>query len=310
MFFMKYIVQLLLFIFIYFIAINKPLLAEDNLLTLKQQLDRLQREVTDLSKSVFTNSKLNNDPATNVNNDQTINFAAIDMRIHDIEKDIKNLNSNLEDLIFRLDDINNNLIILEEEFDTKIQILSNQNKNIDSIQNQNDLDNEDSDNTLGTLKLSSDNNQTDNIENDQMDSENLQNVDLEEVSPENQFQIAFDQIRNKKYKEAILSFQNFISNNPENQLSGSAHYWLGELFLLEKNSREAALILAEGYQKYPKSIKAPDMLYKLSEALLEINKNEEACNTLTKLSKDFPEHKLKNKAEKKKLEISCNISVE
>ena len=69
MFFMKYIVQLLLFIFIYFIAINKPLLAEDNLLTLKQQLDRLQREVTDLSKSVFTNSKLNNDPATNVNND-------------------------------------------------------------------------------------------------------------------------------------------------------------------------------------------------------------------------------------------------
>ena len=36
---------------------------------------------------------------------------------------------------------------------------------------------------------------------------------------------------------------------------------------------------------------------------------EEFLN-LTKLSKDFPEHKLKNKAEKKKLEISCNISVE
>ena len=79
------------------------------------------------------------------------------------------------------------------------KLLSNQNQNIDSIQNQNNLDNEESDNTLGTLKLSSENNKTDNIENDQMYSDNLQNVDLEEVSPENQFQIAFDQIRNKKY---------------------------------------------------------------------------------------------------------------
>ena len=117
MFFMKYIVQLLLFIFIYFIAINKPLLAEDNLLTLKQQLDRLQREVTDLSKSVFTNSKLNNDPATNVNNDQTINFAAIDMRIYDLEKDIKNLTLSIEELIFKFDDIDKRFISIEEDLE-------------------------------------------------------------------------------------------------------------------------------------------------------------------------------------------------
>ena len=100
--------------------------------------------------------------------------------------------------------------------------------------------------------------------------------------------------------------RNFISNNPENQLSGSAHYWIGELLLLEKNNREAALVLAEGYQKFPKSIKAPDMLYKLSEALFEINKNFEACKTLTKLSNDFSSHKLKNKSEKKKIELQCD----
>ena len=48
------------------------------------------------------------------------------------------------------------------------------------------------------------------------------------------------------------------------------------------------------------------MLYKLSEALMLIGKTQEACNTLSKLSKDFSSHKLKNKAEKKKLEISCD----
>ena len=36
-------------------------------------------------------------------------------------------------------------------------------------------------------------------------------------------------------------------------------------------------------------------------------KNKEACVTLTTLSREFSSHKLKNKAEKKKLEISCNI---
>ena len=98
--------------------------------------------------------------------------------------------------------------------------------------------------------------------------------------------------------------------NQENQLSGSAHYWLGELYLLEKNNREAALILAEGYQKYPESIKAPEMLYKLSDALLQIGKKNEACNTLAKISNDFPKHKIKNKAEKKKIELSCDTSIE
>ena len=59
--------------------------------------------------------------------------------------------------------------------------------------------------------------------------------------------------------------------------------------------------------KFPKSIKAPNMLYKLSQALVEIGKNQEACNTLNKLIKDFANNKLMKKAEKKKIEISCDV---
>ena len=77
--------------------------------------------------------------------------------------------------------------------------------------------------------------------------------------------------------------------------------------MFEKNYREAALTFAEGYEKYPNSIKAPNMLYEMAEALLEMDKNKEACVTLTTLSREFSSHKLKNKAEKKKLEISCDI---
>ena len=138
-------------------------------------------------------------------------------------------------------------------------------------------------------------------------NQNQINSDLTNLSPENQFQIAFDQIWNKNYDEAKLSLKSFIKQNPENQLSGSAHYWLAKLYLFEKNYREAVLTFVEGHEKYPNSIKAPNMLYEMADALLEMGKNKEACVTLTTLSKEFSTHKLKNKAEKKKLEISCDI---
>ena len=49
----KYIIFSL---FLFFCSFSN---AEDSLLTLKQQLDRLQREVNDLSKSVFTSKRDN-----------------------------------------------------------------------------------------------------------------------------------------------------------------------------------------------------------------------------------------------------------
>ena len=93
-------------------------------------------------------------------------------------------------------------------------------------------------------------------------------------------------------------------------MSGAAHYWLGEIYLLKKEYREAALILAEGYQKFPTSIKAPDMLYKLSESLVLIDKKNDACSTLIKLDKEYPDNKLKSKVVKKVFELNCSTPSE
>ena len=79
---------------------------------------------------------------------------------------------------------------------------------------------------------------------------------LPSLTPEDQFQQAFDLLRNQRFDEAKTSFLMFIEDNNENILSGTAHYWLGEIYLLKKEYREAALILAEGYQKFPNSIKS------------------------------------------------------
>ena len=156
-------------------------------------------------------------------------------------------------------------------------------------------------NTLGTLKINSEDLSANNSNNEQNTSENIS----QNLTPEEEFQIAFELLRLQKFDQANEALKIFISNNSESNLSGSAHYWLGELHLLKEEYREAALIFAEGYQRYPTSIKAPNNLFKLAEALLKIDKKNEACNTLTKFQEEHTKHQLINKANIKINELEC-----
>ena len=97
------------------LLLSFELYANDNLLTVQQQIERLQREVNDLSKLVYTNS--GNSESTNNN---LSNFSAIDMRIRDLEKDISNLNSNLDDLSIQIQDITK----LVNDFENSIEFIN------------------------------------------------------------------------------------------------------------------------------------------------------------------------------------------
>ena len=78
-----------------------------------------------------------------------------------------------------------------------------------------------------------------------------------------------------------------------------------ELFILEKNYREAALIFAEGFQKFPDSIKAAEMLFKLSQSLYQVEKTTEACKTMEKLIIDFPKNKIIPQTKKQIVDYNC-----
>ena len=289
--------------------------AEDSLLTLKQQLDRLQREVNDLSKSVFTSKRDNFEQQEKVDDStNTIDLTAFDLRIYDLEKDIKKLNNSFEELIFQIDDLNQLYKELNIDLSTLSLKIENSIKknNLDEKINENKtlLNSEiKEENTLGSLVINSE-----DLSESESTSQNQQVKSSEEsllnLSPEDQFQLAFDLLRNQRFEESKTSFLVFIEENNDSTLSGTAHYWLGEIYLLKKEYREAALILAEGYQKYPQSIKAPDMLYKLSESLVFIDKKNDACSTLIKLDKEYPDNKLKSKVAKKVSELNCFIPSE
>ncbi len=279
--------------------------SNESSLTIQQQLERLQREVSDISQTVFSNKSIEDNGDDN--NDVVTNLSAIDMRIYDLEKDVKNLTANFEDVLFQIEDLVSEINNFEKLFtmlEKKLLKINEDNlntinqKQTNNLENQNNIE-DNSENTLGSLKITSENKEIKNNENTIKDTNEL------DLSPEDKFQIAFDNIRDRNWKEAKINLKDFIKNYPENQLSGSAHYWLGELHILEKDYRDAALVLAEGYQKFPKSIKAPDMLYKLSLSLYSVNKEKDSCKTLEKLILDYPKNKYIKNAKKQIQDYGC-----
>ena len=163
-------------------------------------------------------------------------------------------------------------------------------------------------NTLGKIVISDDN--TKNVkESSDLNVEKEKNSLLQEVSnlkPEEQMQFALDQMMKKNYNDSKNILDHFIENFPENQLSGSAHFWLGKIYLFETNYRKAAIVFGEGVQKFPNSIKAPEMYYELAKSLKEMDKIPESCKTLTLLEQNYEGNKFTKDPEKIKDKLNCD----
>lgn len=306
---MKYI-SLLLILFILTINFNKSF-AEDAL-TIKQQLDRIMEEVKDLNKAVFNKSfdieKLNSlDERID-----TERFTSIDIRIYDLEKDIKNLTLQFEEILFKLDDISNDMADLESELILKLE-KSNIESKKENIENYQDTTEEDLEikekNTLGKIVISDNNKAENDKDSSDLNVEKEKNSLLKELSslnPEEQMQYALDQMMKKNYNDSKNILDEFIKNFPENQLSGSAHFWLGKIYLFETNYRKAAIVFGEGVQKFPNSIKAPEMYYELAKSLKEMDKISESCKTLALLAQNYEGNKFTKDPEKIKDKLNCD----
>tara|TARA_Y100001970_G_scaffold147816_1_gene181438 strand:- start:7047 stop:7976 length:930 start_codon:yes stop_codon:yes gene_type:complete len=306
---MRTVLFLICFVFVNF---NSNVLRGEEALTIKQQLDRITQNLSDLNKAVFNKSFDSKNLNLNNNEKDVERFTSIDVRMYDLENDIKNLTLQFEEIIFRLDDLSNYIDTIEKELNSNMDELKNNNLAINTNalnkNESNTLEIVKEENTLGELVLTEDNSKiTSENEITSLQKEELvQNNELDSLSPDEQLQIALDQITKKKYTNSKITLEKFIEKFQDNQLSGSAHFYLGKIYQLEKNFREAAIVFGEGVQKFPKSIKAAEMYYELSKSLKEMDKRSEACNTLEILSKNYKESKFANDPEKIKKSLECN----
>ena len=305
---MRYI---LAFTFVVFFNLCLNSLSANESLTIKQELERIKQEVSDLNMAVFNKSFDKKNLNINENKNDTERFTSIDIRIYDLEKDIKNLTLQFEEIMFKFDDFSNYLTKIENEINLNLEEIKNNTKIQNSLLNTNEekvLTDVKEENTLGKLVLTED--ATDNIINEEtiLEKEAIdQDQEKNSSTPEEQLQFALDLMMKKNYKKSKLTLEKFIENFPENQLSGSAHFWLGKIYLFESNYRKAAIVFGEGVQKFPESIKAAEMYYELSKSLKEMNKFSEACKTLEILNQNYKGNKFTKDPEKLSDKLECKV---
>ena len=122
-----------------------------------------------------------------------------------------------------------------------------------------------------------------------------------------QYDEAYGLLHKAEYDQAEKALTAFVAQHHDSPLAANAQYWLGETYYARGKFTEAAVAFAEGFQKFPKSAKAPDDLLKLGMALASLNQKNDACKTLDQLGTQFPTAaaSLKRRAEQERKRLAC-----
>jgi tol-pal system protein YbgF len=131
---------------------------------------------------------------------------------------------------------------------------------------------------------------------------------LPKGSPEEQYEFAVGFIKVGDYETAEFALREFVDDNSSHELAGNAQYWYGETFRVRQLYQDAATAYLNGYQKYPKSSKAPVNLLKLGVMLVQIGEKEQGCSMILGVKSQYPKanQSIIQKAEYEKKKFNCN----
>ena len=87
----------------------------------------------------------------------------------------------------------------------------------------------------------------------------------------------------KKYPEAEAALKDFVAKYPKHRRASYAQNLLGRAYLDEGKPALAAEAFYANYQKMPRGERAPDSLYYLGQALLQLKKPKDACRVYGEL---------------------------
>jgi tol-pal system protein YbgF len=122
------------------------------------------------------------------------------------------------------------------------------------------------------------------------------------LQPQDIYQAAYIDFSKGSYSLAIAGFREFLRRYPDQELAGSAQYWIGEAYLslargfsdsaqsdkatesLEQAVQEFKKVLAN----YPRADKVPTALYKEALALIDLKQPAQAQARLQYLVDNFP----------------------
>ncbi|WP_119460240.1 tol-pal system protein YbgF [Rhodospirillaceae bacterium SYSU D60014] len=277
--------------------------------SLADQVTRLQRELNDLQRQVYSGGAANGPTGTAVGAGGSPLDARQEIRMQQLEAQLQELTGSVEQAAFGVRQLTDRLNKLIADVDFRLRAIEQQRGGTPMAQAP-DADGTAAPSsdasaaasnpavvagagpqTLGVLAQE----QLDSLQNGQAPTQN-QSAALSTApanrgggTPEEQYDYAFGLLRQANYAEAESALRGFIERHPNHELAGNAQYWLGETYYVRGDYTQAAVAFAEGYQQYPEGSKAADNLLKLGMSLAEIGQTDDACRAFLELSRQFPD---------------------
>ena len=311
-----------LFLFIQSILFVQPTSAENHVAEI---LEIIQKDLKTLEKAVYSNT--NSSDSTNstaIKFDQNSEDVLTRhlLKLSEIESQFQNLTNRFEEINFKLDKLSNRLSKIQSDNQLRFQqieensvITSNTKKLVSSNKkNKSLLPGSSEPQDLGSVSYKDTETKDKRQQTQSIDTTsaivteifNSEEKILPEGKPEKQYEFATSFLKVGDYTTAEKAFREFVLANSEHKLAGNAQYWYAETFRIRQLYTDAASAYLEGYQKYPKSNKAPINLLKLGVSLVQIGEKDQGCLMIVGVEKQYPEAKKsvlqKAKYEEKKFE--------
>ena len=323
--FKKKIVTILFFFFLLFFSQNSY--SEDQ--NVLEILEIIQKDLKTLEKAVYSDSgTVSSNSITELDqNDEDVLTRHL-LKLSEIEIQFNELTNKFEEINFKLDKLSNRISKVQADNQLRFQQIEEgksaniqenkelvskpkeiENKVLPGSSEPQDLgsisykDTETSETTQQTLSIET----TSTIVSEVFQSEEKI---LPNETPEKQYEFATSFLKVGDYNTAERAFNEFVILNPEHNLAGNAQYWYAETFRIRQLYTDAASAYLEGYQKYPKSNKAPINLLKLGVSLVQIGEKDQGCLMISGVKEQYPKANQsvlqKAKYEEKKFECKKN----
>ena len=286
--------------FLIFTAIYSSSFADSH--NIYDVLELIKKDLKTLEKAVYSDSLNGNSNNASLSNNLDQNSEDVLTRhllkLTEIENQFQELTNKFEKINFKLDKLSNRISKVQADNQLRFQELesgnitsSNENKELTLLPGSSQPQD------LGSIsykdtETKSLTQQTQSIETTgTIITKTFQSEEklLPDENPEKQYEFAISFLKVGDYNTAERAFREFVDTNPEHKLAGNAQYWYAETFRIRQLYVDAASAYLEGYQKYPKSNKAPINLLKLGVSLVQIGEKDQGCLMIVGVKKEYPE---------------------
>ena len=122
-------------------------------------------------------------------------------------------------------------------------------------------------------------------------------------TPESVYNEAYNVLQAGNNRSAREQFKKFLNTYKSSELADNAQFWIGESYYREKKFEEAILSFEDLIKNYPKSAKISEAYYKQALSFSAINDSVAARAKLEMLLNEYPDGELAQRAKQKLQEL-------